>query len=35
MLDFVKELGFDVAPSAEDATIRRVERRLDGELHAA
>ena len=35
MLDFVKELGFDVAPSAEDPTIRRVERRLDGDLHAA
>jgi len=31
MLSFVSELGFRVAPSSDDPTIRRVERDLDGD----
>jgi acetyltransferase len=31
MLSFVKELGFRVAPSSDDLTMRRVERDVDGD----
>jgi hypothetical protein len=31
MLSFVKELGFRVAPSGDDLTMRRVERDVDGD----